>query len=140
MKRFLHAATAALALGVGFGTGTADAQFQYQRPVTNPRPPLNPILNLNRASPVVNYYGVVRPQRQTAQTIQQMQQQFKELTPALPLSPLGPEPTASPMISTGHPVQFGNTVTYFPLAGSRSAGMVGGMPQQAPVTTGIMRR
>lgn len=140
MRRNLYAASVALVAGLLLAPATAGAQFQYQRPVTNPRPALNPILNMYRGSPVVNYYGVVRPQQQTARTLQQLQQEFKELTPALPPATFGPEQAASPGVTTGHPVQFQNTATFFPQAGTRSGGMVGGVQQAAPSTTGILRR
>jgi hypothetical protein len=140
MKRFLTAALTTFAVSRLLSPAPAAAQFQYQRPVINPRPAVNPILNLNRTSAAVNYYGVVRPQQQTFQSIQQLQQQLKDMTPALPPSLLGPEPAAI-MISTGHPVQFMNTSQYFPLAGSRSGGPGGATPlTPASSSTGILRR
>ena len=73
MKRYL---IASLVLMVGLSTeGSAQAQQAagqpYQRPaVTNAarQPSVSPYLNLSRAggSPAINYYGIVRPQQETA--------------------------------------------------------------------------
>jgi hypothetical protein len=73
------------------------------------RPPISPYLNLVRqgAPAGVNYYGIVRPQIATANAIQGLQQQVSGLETAEATGRVVGEPT------TGHPVMFLNTGTYF---------------------------
>jgi hypothetical protein len=109
------------------GLQTASAQIgSYSPPQTNPQPAFSPYLNMMRNNPAVNYYGIVRPQMDTARALQQLQygQQFSQ--PGM--NPLG---VADPnnqnnFIITGHPVTFMNLSHYFPLPGSRFAGLGGG--------------
>jgi hypothetical protein len=109
--------------------GPAQAQVSYQRPQLGPsnRPTISPYLNLARGgNTAINYYGVVRPQQETARSLQNIQQQlqFGQSTP--PAS----EEAGSTRFLTGHPTQFGNLGHYFPNTQSRQA---------APSATGLGR-
>jgi hypothetical protein len=118
MKRFAFAIPLALALVASSGVERAGAQLYLpgQQPV-NPyqRPLISPYLNMNRGGdPAINYYGLVRPQINTAKSILQLQQQQQQL-PALgqPFSPLADgSPFSLP--ETGHAATFFNYSTYFP--------------------------
>ncbi len=140
MKRMLFAALAALALT----SGVAHAQtVPYSQPMLNnpyQRPTFSPYLNLVRpgSNPALNYYGLVRPQLQTARTMQVFQQELQSVAGAM-------APTTDPTMptnglpTTGHKTTFYNYGTYFPGAGGQNAlgggirptfgGMSAGRPQ-----------
>jgi hypothetical protein len=98
---------------------TADAQVvspQYQ-----PRPPVSPYLNMLRGgNPAINYYGVVRPQAQTAQALQQLQNQQLVLPTVRANVPLTDDDLTLGVPTTGHPVQFMNYGQFFPQPGNRT--------------------
>src|SRR5262249_51640962 len=100
-------------------------------PPYNPQPVFSPYLNMNRSnSPLVNYYGVVRPQLQTNRSIQQLGQEI-QLGQNTPL-PASIDPAAMPLV-TGHAVSFMNTASYFPMYGARPGSAPGSGPiPQAP--------
>jgi hypothetical protein len=101
----------ALALGAAlYFAAPAQAQIGvYNRPLINPRPTVSPYLNIFRGgSGAVNYYGVVRPQMETARQIYALQQEVAQMPPPM-LFPAAltqglPPPDAGS--STGHPVAF----------------------------------
>ena len=87
----------------------AQAQAPVTRPPVNPfnPPPVSPYLNLGRGgAPAINYYGLVRPQVDTAAYLQQLQRQ--QAAAALP-----PAELAGGVPVTGHPVQFMNFSHYY---------------------------
>jgi len=99
------------------------AQFPlggYNPPQMQSRPPVSPYLNLNRGGtqPGINYYGLVRPQQQTAQQLQNLQGQQNALAGELNLgggmvAPGQPVPTSV----TGHPVYYMDYNRFFPPQG-----------------------
>ena len=100
MKRPMLAA-AALGLLSLLGPQAARAQF-YTPPATNPfqRPVVSPYLNLRLGgNPAINYYGLVRPQEQTAATLLQLQQQVATGQAVLANEVAATQPT------TGHPTR-----------------------------------
>ncbi len=99
----------------------------YSPPVINPRPPVSPYLNILRGNPAVNYYGIVRPQQQTAQQLSQLQRDIATTqTPSLAI-PLDQQLLGVLDISTGHPVSFQNTSHYFNnRGGATGVGVAGG--------------
>jgi hypothetical protein len=116
MKRLAFAV--ALALVPSFGLERASAQLGLpgQEPI-NPyqRPLVSPYLNMNRSgNPAINYYGLVRPQINTAKSITQLQLQQQAL-PQLgqPFAPVN-DPSAFTLPETGHPTTFFSYGTYFP--------------------------
>jgi hypothetical protein len=116
MKRFTFAALAALALLPSSGVGRASAQVYLpgQQPSPFQRPTFSPYLNMTRGgNPAVNYFGLVRPQIQTAKSLQQLQQQnaLPQMGPAF--SPLTDE-SAFSLPMTGHAATFFNFSRYFP--------------------------
>lgn len=130
MKRTIFAAVAALVLV----PGVANAQLgPYVPPMTNnpyQRPTISPYLNMVRpgGNPALNYYGLVRPQMQSARTMQVFQQELTTVAngvfPAAQQS--GPQGN---LPITGHSVSFYNYSTYFPAAtgtGNRAGGTLGG--------------
>jgi hypothetical protein len=85
-------------------------------------------LNLVRgANSAVNYYGVIRPQQETARSLQMIQQQLQSPSPSL----AGPEESANAVHATGHTAQFANYGHYFPLTPARLA---------SPTAAGLGRR
>lgn len=125
MKQWWMITGAGVALWVA-AVAPASAQLGvYNRPQVSPRPTINPYLNLvGRGQPAVNYYGIVRPQLETAHALQMMQQEVQQLQPGL-ATPFS-QSTQVEMLRTGHPVAFGNTSHYFPQPGARPG--VGSMP------------
>jgi hypothetical protein len=138
MKRFMWAALASVGLG-GWLAAPASAQIGgYQRPYQNPYPAFSPILNMGAGgNPATNYFGIVRPQMQTAAALQQLQANQQLLmgnqapgqTPALTADGQLVLPT------TGHPVGFNDYSRYFPLQGFRTGG-TGNSGTGAPSITG----
>jgi|SRR5437588_7414419 len=120
--------TIALALMFILGSGQANAQG-YQRPQTSPFPssPVSPYLNLMRGgNAAINYYGLVRPQQDTASALMrlQQQQQFQAGQPPV---------TNAALSITGHPATFMNYSHFYyynmgintPVSGIRG-GVAGG--------------
>jgi hypothetical protein len=104
----------------------------------NPRPAVSPYLNMLRGSnAAINYYGVVRPQIQTAQTLQHLQNQQLLLPTVQRTVPLTNDDLVDGLPSTGHPVQFMSYSHYFPQPGNRGgvSSNVGG-----PGSSSYMRR
>src|SRR5262245_24136034 len=109
----------ALVTVMGLAVPGAWAQVFGPSPVGRPdvgRPPnlggpaVSPYLNLNRGGlPGVNYYGLVRPQIETAQSLQILQQQVA--TGAGYQTSLGQQPL---LLSTGHGAGYFMTSHYFP--------------------------
>jgi hypothetical protein len=89
---------------------TASAQVPFNRPTVNPfNPPVvSPFLNLNRGgNQAINYYGLVRPQLDTAAGLQQLQRQQQVLAQTPTPETVGGIPV------TGHPAQFMSFSHYF---------------------------
>lgn len=112
--------TGLLVLVFAASAGTASAQFMGQlgaRPSYNWRygNPVSPYLNLNRigSNPAVNYYGLVRPQVDTARSLQNLQTEIAQ--GGAGQMHVGPGDALQPssMLATGHPVAFFNTSHYF---------------------------
>lgn len=114
--RFVAAAGTLAVLVCTFpGSALAQPGYPGQR-----RPTTSPYLNLLRRdnSPVLNYYGIVRPeielrqrQAELGRGLQSLQTQVAEQAAALP--PVQRVP-ARPVISpTGHPVSFNSLGGYF---------------------------
>jgi len=96
----------------------------YQRPPTSPyqTPPVSPYLNLMRGgNPAINYFDLVRPQRDTAGALQRLQQQQSQSAFQSPMGNAG-------LAITGHPATFMNYShfyyynmgAYTPVSGLRS--------------------
>jgi len=128
-----------VAIGVVFGLGFSFAsKCQAQPPIGTGGPPvigggvgmgqqpISPYLNLLRGngSPVINYYGLVRPQMQAQSNFQSLQNQLNPYNAAQNAN--GYE---QPLV-TGHPFGFQNSRMYFQnqfIAGGFGAGMSQGM-------------
>jgi hypothetical protein len=99
----------------------------------NPRPSFSPYMNLllRNGSPALNYYGIVRPQLQTASAINALQSELalnRDLINAGQLAPLGD-------LSTGHAAVFLNTGGYFMnMTGSGSVGSNAFIPGRGAAT------
>jgi hypothetical protein len=109
--------------GVGGVAPSAHAQG-YVRPQTNPfpKPAVSPYLNLLRGgNPAINYYGLVRPQEDTATALLQLQQQQQQQMANQALLAAG-DPT---LPVTGHPTRFFNYSHYFFNQGGGPAGVLG---------------
>jgi hypothetical protein len=104
-----------------FFLAAASAQAQVVLQQYQPRPTVSPYLNMLRGgNAAINYYGVIRPQMQTAQMLQQLQQQQLVLPAARVNVPLTDEDLNLGVPTTGHPVQFMNYGQFFPQGGSRT--------------------
>ena len=133
MERYAWAAILVLT-----ASGLDSVQAQPGFPYTPP-PAFSPYLNMNRnASPLINYYGVVRPQLDTAKNMTQLEQQLQfELGHNAQATPN--RDVAAQGTVTGHPITFMNTSHYFPMLGSPAGGNGGnlgtprtGVPPVAP--------
>jgi|SRR5207245_5931599 len=81
----------------------------YLRPPTSPyqTPPVSPYLNLMRGgNPAINYYDLVRPQRDTSGTLQRLQLQQAQSAFQAPAATAG-------LAITGHPATFINYSHYY---------------------------
>jgi hypothetical protein len=124
MKRYLWTLTA---LGVGLAFA-APASAQGLGTYQPKHPTFSPYLNMTRGggNPAVSYFGIVRPQMQTAQSLQQLQGQQAQLQAELGGAPVGAvAPDATTAFATGHAVSFLNMSHYFPPPGARSFGSGG---------------
>jgi hypothetical protein len=142
MTRYGIAGALALAWVAAAAGPRADAQFTYQRPQTNPygTPAVSPYLNMVRAgtNPAINYYGLVRPQMDTARALQTLQQQYTFGVTNVPEDNAG-----NGLSITGHAVQFFNYGTYFPqgVAGrTGGVGALGGQNLLQPYSRAPVRR
>lgn len=124
MRKFIFVTLAALGLA---WVSSAEGQVGgYARPKSSSTPAISPFLNLARGgSPAVNYYGLVRPQTQTAKSLQSLQFQISGL--AQPGVQSTPE-TGQPVLTTGHGATFFNLSHYYPsspMGTGRSAAATG---------------
>jgi hypothetical protein len=135
----MWAALASVAVG-GWLVAPASAQFGgYQRPYQNPYPAFSPILNMSNGggNPAINYFGIVRPQMQTASALQQLQMNQQMLLTnqggmQMPFAlPLDAQPN---MLTTGHNVGFNDYSRFFPIQGFRTGAP--GTPTTGVPTTG----
>ncbi|HZY85543.1 MAG TPA: hypothetical protein VFE78_11985 [Gemmataceae bacterium] len=133
MKKFLGVAAAALA-GVVLAGAPARAQmtFPYSRPNYGPgySPQLSPYLNFLRGGdPAANYFLGTLPEFQRRANAKQFGSAINALDQEL-LYPSLAQTTDpllfQPLMQTGHPTAFNNTLTYFnqttPVAGVRRPG------------------
>jgi hypothetical protein len=148
MNRFMWAALASVGLG-GLWAAPASAQIGgYQRPYQNPYPSFSPILNMNNGggNPAINYFGIVRPQMQTAAALQQLQTNQQMLMSQAPgQAPLMTADGQFAMPTTGHPVGFSDYSRYFPLQGFQTGGaggasVIGGGGAYSGIGSGVRRR
>ena len=129
MKRFMWAALASVGLG-GWLAAQASAQIGgYQRPYQNPYPSFSPILNMGAGgNPATNYFGIVRPQMQTAAALQQLQANQQLLMGSNQAPGQAPAMTADGQLvlpTTGHPVGFNDySRVIFPCRGFAPAARV----------------
>jgi hypothetical protein len=139
MNRWWIVALAALIVS-GMATSAAHAQFPiggYAPPQMPSPPPFSPYLNLNRAgtAPGINYFGLVRPQQQTAQQLQSLQnQQGMPTTDASGATVTPGQPV--PMSTTGHPVYYFDYARFFPPTGLPYGVGVGGVGGGVPPIAG----
>jgi hypothetical protein len=130
MVRWWTVALAGILMWHGAGA-TARAQFPlggYTPPQIQSRPSFSPYLNLNRPGtlPGINYYGLVRPQQQTAQQIQNLQNQQNAMAQPADLGGGIVQPGQPvPQSTTGHPVFYFDYSRYFPLQGLPNFGGAG---------------
>lgn len=113
MKRLLSIGL--LMLGLLLMPASVRAQRPGARPTTPYRPPVfSPYLNLLRrdANPAVNYYGLVRPEKEFRQSLQALQQEIN----GAQLAPTTSQADGLPI--TGHPTQFMNYSHYYPRLGT----------------------
>ncbi|MCA9065635.1 MAG: hypothetical protein KDA96_21350, partial [Planctomycetaceae bacterium] len=121
--------TLAVVAGLAFGSAQARAQVgnNIQRPLNNPT--FSPYLNLfrgnNGGGPILNYFGLVRPQMQAMDQAQQFGQNIQQLQR---MGQMGQGqgqglmiPGRGGMGTTGHPVVFQSINT-----GALGAGGIGG--------------
>lgn len=117
-----------LAIGIGAGlllvsAAPARAQYfhtfssplsqQYVSPYASRPPSVSPYINLIGRNPVVNYFGIIRPQLETRQIQMQQSQAIQYLGRQVP----GAEPKAPDVWSlpkTGHTSYFMNFSHYYP--------------------------
>ena len=127
----------------------------YHRPQVN-RPTVSPALNLRSANPVTSYFGVVRPQQETANTLQQLQQDFGALPGNSQTAATEQGQMQQAVGQTGHGVSFSNTRQFFSgpnnrfslgsASGDRTGSSTMGGPTRSrpvmgvPVTSGLMNR
>jgi hypothetical protein len=160
MKRFPGLAAAALA-GAVLAAAPAQAQmvYPYSRPNYGPgyQPQLSPYLNFLRGGdPAANYFLGTLPEFQRRANAKQFGTEINALNQAM-LSQATAEPVDPllfrPLMETGHPTAFNNTLTYFgqgtPVpgvarssgAGYRPPGTTGyGVPSIPGATPGAPRR
>lgn len=112
------------------------------------RPTVSPYLNLLRGgSPAINYFGIVRPELQMQQNLGQLQQQLNQANQNMQGLAENLVPAGEQVLpTTGHAVQFNNTLNYFNrmpggsgvnTAGRPGMGMGTGLPRTpAPPTIG----
>jgi hypothetical protein len=117
---------------VGFAMfgSASQARAQFFQPgggAPNQPPTLSPYLNLTRpGAPGINYYGMVRPQVDTAkqmQVLQQQQLQQQQLYGQLGMFDDGTGQAAPTVAVTGHQATFFNYSHYFGQAGGNFAPM-----------------
>ncbi len=127
MNRMKYGLLLVALVGLAGVDTSAHAQFRYVRPQTNPGyPTVSPYLNLNRGGiPGINYYGLVRPQFQTAQSLQALSQQTQFLQQGL-ANQAYVDAQGRPIAGvTGHRSTFFNTSHYFPLPGQLPGNFTG---------------
>ncbi len=100
----------------------ADAQFQtyasplsarYQSPYASRPASVSPYINLIGRNPVVNYFGIVRPQLEVRKTQAQQSQAIQTLSRQLQgAEPKSPDVWSLP--KTGHTAYFNNFSHYYP--------------------------
>lgn len=140
MNRWL-ATLAVWAVWGWMGLQPASAQLgQYTPPQTNPHPTVSPYLNMNRNNPAINYYGIVKPQINTAQTLQQLQNQIGAGTGSMVglQDANNPNGNMNNFIITGHPVTFMSLQPYYPFPGQRFTGLGGIGTSQGGLGVGNM--
>jgi len=142
MKRFTPVALLALcALPLG-GAARAQNIYPYQPPAFGPgwQTPLSPYLNFLRGGdPAANYFLGTLPEFQRRANAKQFSSAINAINQDLlnqavePVDPL----LFQPLMATGHPTVFNNTLTYFnqstPLPGVRPSA---GRGYTRPGTTG----
>ena len=116
--------TSLVASSVFFLALGQDAQAQVPGPLAPGRPPaqagptFSPYLNLLRGgtNPVLNYYGLVRPELQWRSSVRQLSQEIQDTQGEIAAG----QPGAA--LQTGHPVQFLNLTHYFPASAQGAPG------------------
>jgi hypothetical protein len=142
MKRWLTLtlATAGCSLMTSASASAQGTIGQYSQPQWQSRPALSPYLNMLRpgSNPALNYYGLVRPQMNTAQNLQNLQQQVQQLDSTVLNQGMSTgQPSAGSFLTTGHPVAFLNYGTFFPMYGRGGRGGGGGGLGGIPVGGGV---
>lgn len=105
----LPAIVSLTAVGLLIFAAAARARAQDGQPALGPmaRPTFSPYLNLlRRGDPVLNYYGLVRPQLELRGSVQQLQQRLSGQL-------ISEEERASALPATGHPSRFMHYSHYF---------------------------
>ena len=144
MKRFLGVAVAALAAALLAGApARAQMSFPYSRPNYGPgyTPMLSPYLNFLRGGdPAANYFLGTLPEFQRRANVKQFSSALNSLDQELLYPSLAQQPDPllfRPLMETGHPTAFNNTLNYFgqgtPIPGVRRTG---GQGYTRPGTTG----
>jgi hypothetical protein len=136
---------AGLAVALAWQAPAATAQQfplgGYTPPQVQQRPPFSPYLNLNRGGtqPGINYFGLVRPQLQTAQQLQNLQMQQGALANELGGGGGLGAPGQVVAATTGHPVYFFDYARFFPPQGIPNFGVFGpyGGPGFGPGRAGL---
>uniref|UniRef100_A0A7C2P1V2 Uncharacterized protein n=1 Tax=Schlesneria paludicola TaxID=360056 RepID=A0A7C2P1V2_9PLAN len=117
MTRFTCLASLAAVL---LTTGIASAQIQNRTPGATPttRPTVSPYVTLGmRRSPAVNYFGIVRPQRDFRASLRQLQDRVS-LDEAQTEAAAEPAGGVAPSVpATGHITTFQNFSHFYPSAG-----------------------
>ena len=136
MMRFVLGCGLAIGGGILVVANDGSAQvLNSNQPNNNMlRPAISPYLNMNRSgNPAINYYGLVKPQVDTAKQLQTLQQQVQQnqLMPQL-----GAAPEDDGMLSnyaiTGHPASFSSYSHYF--------GQTGSFSRPVPPPQGVIKR
>jgi hypothetical protein len=93
-------------IALGMSASASDARAQS--PLGAPPPPYSPYLNLLRpgTNPALNYYGLVRPQQDSARSMHAIQGQLLNTQQSI-------ADQASGDLATGHPTYFMNYGGYF---------------------------
>jgi hypothetical protein len=133
MKQIMVAAILAAGLGVVAIEQRADGQVNLPGMPQNPyvQPAMSPYLNMNRGGvPAINYFGLVKPQVQTAQQLQNLQMQQAQMM-QLGFGATEETNAQAALSQTGHGSQFFNYGHFYgaPGGGVKPAQpMVSGMP------------
>ena len=133
MIRFMLAGTLSCGVVLAAAADKATAQALTNNGLA--RPAISPYLNLNRTgNQAINYYGLVKPQIDTAKQLQTLQTQVQQqqLMPQLGTAAAEDDGLMANYAVTGHPSAFFNLSHYY--------GQAGTMGRPVPAPTAVLKR